>query len=149
MSPPTIQGSMLNAGFRPFTPRVVELGYVAPKAGPRVFLTSDAGSGQSDVLCGPDYPYDPRNMSLAEVFWNEAAVYTYVCDGLPPLLLTVMANTFYSIISDFEAQQLACEAAAAKAQSKGYTCAICLTGALTTFDLIPLTTFSGEPLTLF
>ena len=140
---------MLNAGFRPFTPRVVELGYKAPAAGAKVFLTSDAGSGQSDVLCGPDYPYDPRNMSLAEVFWNTPVVYTFVCPGLPNLLITVPANTFYSTVSDFEAELLACQAAAAKAVARGYTCAVCLIGVLTTFAGEPLTTFDGEPLTLF
>lgn len=140
---------MLNAGFRPFTPRVVELGYIAPKAGAKVFLTSDAGSGQTDILCGPDYPYDPRNMSLAEVYWNVAAVYTYNCPGLPPYSVTVMANSFYSTVSDFDAQVLACQAAAAKAVSMGYDCAFCFIGPITTFDGQELTTFAGEPITSF
>lgn len=105
--------------FQPFTQRVVDLDYVAPAAGPVVFLSS----GSDD--CGSAWPYDPRNLSLGGIFRNVAASYFYNQPGLKQLQINVQANLFYSVQSQAAADALACECAAAKAVALGYTNARC------------------------
>jgi len=122
------QQNNASAAFRPFTPRTPDVGYRSMPAGPKVFLVgSDAGSGVSDILCGPGYPYDPRNLSLREVFHSQTTQFTFQCAGMPPLTITVPASTFYSTISQADADNIACEAAAQKAIAAGYPCASCTT----------------------
>lgn len=123
------QSAMPNSAFRPFTPRIIRTGYIAPAAGPKVFLTApDAGSGESGPYCGPDYPYDPRNLALVNVWWNQSATYLYSCPGKPVYSVNIPEYTFYSTVSQQDADNIACEAAAGKAQADGWTCAVCNLG---------------------
>lgn len=135
-------GSNLKA-FQPFTQRVVDLDYIAPVAGPVVFLSS----GSDD--CGSAFPYDPRNLSLGGIYRNMAASYVYAQPGLPDLQINVQDNRFFSVVSQAAAQERACECAAAKAVSLGYTSATCILAAITDFDGNVLVTFDGVELTTF
>lgn len=115
----------LAGAFQPFTPRLVKINYVTIPSHPKVSLPNvNPASGGIGHDCGPDYPYDPRNKSLEGVFWNTFAVYNFICSGITKEIV-VPPDTFYSTVSQNDADQLACQAAAAKAISAGADCAVC------------------------
>lgn len=136
-----------NAAFRPFSPRLVDVRYVAWPAGPKVFLSGqDIGSGQSGNFCGPDYPYDPRDLSLTGVYWNVGRIYEFSCPN-GDVRVPIMEKTFYSTVSQYEADLLACQLAEAKAHAQGYTCATCDPGIMSFASGERMVYASGEPMT--
>lgn len=101
--------------FRPFTPRVLEVYYRAFPAGPFVFLPDGSEVGAE---CGPDYPYDPRDLSLnvtsgVPIWRNQAFTQTMMCADNPAIVVeeTICQNTFYSTESQEAVDELTRQAA--------------------------------------
>lgn len=52
-----------SSAFIPFTPRAVGIDYISEPEGPIVYISPGS---TSPVQCPLTYPFDPRNLSLAE-----------------------------------------------------------------------------------